>query len=698
MITRREFFKLGGLSLVVVATPKGFDVVKASELKRHSPRLWINLSEDNYLTVFVNKSEMGQGVYTGIAQLVADELDFPWERVRARPAPAGKAYVDPYMGSQLTGGSTSIRHMFGIMRSAGAAMRDMLLQTASQLWRVPKNRLKAELGYVIDTKSGRRVPYGKLSSSAMKLPVPLYPKLKEPEEFRYIGKSLPRIDLEDKVNGSARFGLDHFFEGQIYAVIERPPFGGRVVSYDSSKTRKVKGVTHVFRVGKGVAVCGESPTAVLEGRKKLRVKYSRSSVGSTEDLKEHYLGLLKRRGFVARKDGDPKEAYEKSGKKIELTYLLPYLYHACMEPMSCTVKLDREGCTIYVPTQSQTSVLRHARRITGLPESRIRVITTYLGGGFGRKSNSEFVAEALKIAKKAERPVKLFYTREDDVQSGWFRPMCSALLRGSVDESGMPDSLYFKIAVPAVFEWAVGKERRGVDRAAVSGVANTFYEIPNLRVEFVKSKVKVPVWFWRSVGHTHNAYIMETFIDQLAHLGGRDPVELRLELLGMHMRAQGVIEKVAEASGWHRGPKEGQALGLAYHYSFGTHVAQVAEVSLVGGKVNVHRVVCAVDLGPLVVNPDLVVQQMESGIIMGLSAFLYEGVRFKDGFAVNNNYDTYPILKMEETPEIEVHIVRSEGEMGGIGEPGLPPIAPAVANALFRITGKPVTELPYYGL
>jgi isoquinoline 1-oxidoreductase beta subunit len=260
----------------------------------------------------------------------------------------------------------------------------------------------------------------------------------------------------------------------------------------------------------------------------------------------------------------------------------------------------------------------------------------------------------------------------------------------------MPNSLYFKIAVPAVFDWAIGKRRRGIDSAAVSGVANTFYDIPNIRVEFVRSNIPVPVWFWRSVGHSHNAYLMETFLDQLALLGRKDPLELRLRLLEMYPRAQGVLEKVAEESRWDRGARDGQALGVAYHYSFGTHVAQVAEVSFQGNRVKVHRVVCAVDLGPLVVNPDLVVQQMESGIIMGLSAFLYEGVRFKDGFAVNRNFDTYPILTIEETPEIEVHIVRSEGDMGGIGEPGLPPVAPAVANALLKITGKPIRELPFY--
>ena len=698
MITRRDFLKAGLLSIVVATGPGGISILKAQELRRHSPNLWINLSEDNYLTVLVNKSEMGQGVYTGIAQLVAEELDFPWERVRVRSAPAGWEYIDPYMGIQLTGGSTSIRHMFEIMRAAGAAMREMILEGASRVLGVPKKRLRAKLGYVVDTKTGRREPYGRFVEVAKKLPVPENPKLKSEEEFRYIGKSLPRIDLDDKVNGRAKFGLDHFFEDQIYAVVERPPvFGSKALSFDATEALKVKGVTHVFKVGKGIAVCGESPHAVLKGREKLKVRWSESPMKGMdqEDLKNYFLKKLKEKGLVARREGNPLKVIESSKKKISLTYVLPYLYHACMEPMSCTVRVGKSECVIYVPTQNQTGVLSVARRVTGLPPSKIKVVTTYLGGGFGRKSNTEFVEEALRIAKETKRPVKLFYTREDDVKAGWFRPMCAVKVTGSVDEEGMPNAFYFKIAVPAVFEWA-GRRSGGIDPASVSGVANTFYEIPNVHVEFVKVKLPVPVWFWRSVGHTHNAYIMETFIDQLAHLGGKDPVDLRLRLLELNPRAYRVVEEVAERSGWHKGPVEGQALGIAYHFSFGTHVAQVAEVSLENGKVKVHRVVCVVDLGPLVVNPDLVVQQMESGIIMGISSFLYEGVVFKEGGPKNLNFDTYQILRLSEAPKIEVHIVRSEGPMGGIGEPGVPPAAPAVANAIFRITGKLPTELPYY--
>ncbi|HIQ31334.1 MAG TPA: xanthine dehydrogenase family protein molybdopterin-binding subunit, partial [Aquifex aeolicus] len=587
MITRREFFKLGGLSLVVVQTLGGFKLVKGSSLTRHSPKLWINLSEDNILTVLVNKSEMGQGVYTGIAQIVADELDFPWEKVRVLPAPARKEYIDPYMGFQLTGGSTSIRHMFEIMRSAGAAMRSMLRKSASLLWRVPQEEIVAKEGYIHHPQSGKKEPYGRFVSHASKLPVPLYPPLKKPEEFIYIGKSVPRIDLEDKVSGKAAFGMDHFFEDNLYAVIERPPFGSRAISFNAEEVKRLEGITHVLKVGEGVAVCGRSPYAVLKAREKLKVKWSRGESYDDDFLEKHYLSLLKKRGLVARSEGNVAKELKRSSS-VEATYLLPYLYHACMETMACTVSVSKDECVIYVPTQSQTWVLREAKRITGLPENRIKVITTYLGGGLGRKSNKEFVSEAIKLSKLTGRPVKLFYTREDDVRAGWFRPMVTASLKGSVDSGGTPTALWFKIVAPAVFEWATGKRRRGVDRAAVSGVVDTFYDIPNLRVEFVKSEVRIPVWFWRSVGHSHNAYIIETFLDRLAALGNRDPVDVRLSLLEFHPRAYRVVEEVARRSGWHRGPRDGQALGIAYHYSFGTHVAQVAEVSLEKGRVKVH--------------------------------------------------------------------------------------------------------------
>lgn len=689
---------MGGLTLAVVLSKGGFSVLKGGDLRRHSPKLWVHLSEENTLTIYVNKSEMGQGVYTGFAQLVADELDFPWERVRVLPSPAGPEYTDPYMGIQLTGGSTSIRHMAEIMRSAGAAMREMIRLAASKRWGIPTFRIRLELGYVRDRRRQREAPYSEFVEEAMKLPVPPDPPLKEDGELRYIGRSVPRIDVTDKVNGRAKFAFDYSFDGQVYAVLERPPrFGSKVISFDGKEARRIRGVTDVFRAGKGVAVAGQSPFSVLKARNYLRVKWSEGPMkGMDQDnIVSHFLKSLKKKGLAGRSDGKAREVIKRSRRKVKLTYILPYLYHACMEPMACTVNYDGNKCEIYVPTQNQTAVLAKARKILGLPPARIKVITTYLGGGFGRKSNAEFVEEALLIAKRLKKPVKLFYTREDDIKSGWFRPMCSAHLEGSVDEKGMPDALYFKIAVPAVFEWA-GRKRGGIDPAALSGVANTFYEIPHIHAEFVKVKLPVPVWFWRSVGHSHNAYLMETFLDVLASLGGKDPVELRLNLLETNFRAYELIEFVAEKGGWHKGPVDGQALGFAYHYSFGTHVAQMAEVSYDDGKVRVHRVVCGVDLGPKVLNPDLVIQQMESGIIMGISSFLHEGVIFRDGGPSSLNFDTYRILGIQESPAIEVYIKKSEGTPGGVGEPGVPPASPAVANALFRIKGEPVTWLPFY--
>ena len=700
MISRRDFLKASGLTLAIVWTGSGFQIVKGSPLNRHSPRLWINLSPDNVLTVLINKSEMGQGVYTGLAQIVAEELSFPWERVRAKPSPVNENYVDPYIGLQLTGGSTSIRNMFDILRSAGAVMRELLREVASKRWGVSKDSIVVRDGYVVNLKTGESFACGELSQEAMELPMPKDYTLKSPEEFTHIGKSLSRLDLEDKVEGKAIFGVDAPVENAVFVTLINPPgFGSKPISLDTSEAKKVKGFVDAFVVEGSVAVCGEDPHSLLTAKEKLKIRWSKGPLEDfdTRRLEDYYLKLLEKRPLVARDDGNAKKVISKAKLKASETYILPYLYHACMEPISCGIELKGNKATVYAPTQSQTILRARVAKALGIPVNKVEVITTYLGGGFGRKSNNEVIEKVAKVAKRLGRSVRFFYTREEDFKEGWFRPMCAVRMEGSVNSEGVPEALYFKIAVPAVFEWA-GRRSRGVDSAAVAGVANSLYEIPNFRVEFVKSPLPIPVWFWRSVGHSHNAYLMETFLDHLISLAGADPVEVRLKLLEFHPRAYGVVETAAEKARWHEGPKEGQALGIAYHFSFGTHVAQVAEVSYSDGKVKVHRVVCAVDLGPLVVNPDLVVQQMESGIIMGLSAFLYEGVAFKNGGPANTNFDSYRLLTIDECPQIEVHIVRSEGSMGGIGEPGVPPIAPAVANALRKITGKVITRLPFYGL
>ncbi|MCS6997987.1 MAG: xanthine dehydrogenase family protein molybdopterin-binding subunit [Aquificaceae bacterium] len=688
MITRRELLRLGGFTLSVMLMPEGYKILKAGETpKGYAPNLWINLSRDNYLTVFVNKSEMGQGVYTGLPMLVAEELDFPWERVRVRPAPAGRPYVDPKMGIQLTGGSTSVKNMYEILRLAGASMREMLLSSASKKLNLPKEKLRAEGGYILTGE--RKYAYGEFSELARKEPLPSKPRLKEEREFIYIGKSPPRLDVPEKVEGKAVFGIDAFEEGMLYAVVERPPyFGAKPMKVETGEAKKVPGIVDVFTLSSGVAVCGESFWSCQKGRERLKVEWSESFVKGWEDkdFEKYFRQKLKERGEVVRVKGSPQSSFEKAPFKVEETYIQPYLYHATMEPMSCLAWVKKEECLVYAPTQSQTWVLETAKRISGLPESKIRVITTYLGGGFGRKANVEFVAEALEISKRLGKPVKLIYTREDDLKSGYFRPYSATLIRASADREGNINSLSFKIAVQPLLG----------GRASVEGVENIPYAIPNLHVERVDVELPVSFWFWRSVGSTHNAFSIERVIDRLAYEAKRDAVDIRLKLLKDNPVAYRVVQTAAEKAGWGSRPKRGEAMGIAYHFSFGSHACHVAEVSLdrKSGKVRVHRVVAVMDVGPLVVHPDLLVSQVESGVIMGLSMALKEEVRFKGGGVENTNFHTYPLLTMSEAPQIEVHILTSNRQMGGVGEPGLPPTAPAVANALLWGYGIKVNRLP----
>ncbi len=682
MITRRDVIKAGGLTLCVMLTPEGYKVLKAQELpKRYAPNLWINISRDNYLTVYVNKSEMGQGVYTGLAMLVAEELDFPWERVRVRPAPAGRAYVDPKMGIQLTGGSTSVRNMYEVLRLAGASMREMIVASASKSLKVPREKIKAKNGFIM--VEGKSYPYGDFADLAIKEPIPPKPRLKEPKEFIYIGKSVPRVDVPEKVEGSAVFGIDSFLEGMVYAVVERPPyFGARPLKIDASPAKRLPEVIDVFPISTGVAVCGESFWACQKARQSLRVEWSESFVKGWEDkdFERYFLQKLKDKGEVVKVNGSPQKVFEESPIKVEETYIQPYLYHATMEPMACLAWVKEDECIVYAPIQSQTWALEAAKRISGLPESKIKIITTYLGGGFGRKANVEFVAEALEISKRLKRPVKLIYTREDDIRSGYFRPYSITHIKASADKDGNLNSLTFKIAVQPLLG----------GNASVEGVENTPYQIPNLHVERIDVELPVSVWFWRSVGSTHNAFSLETMIDRIAYQIRQDPAELRLRLLKHNPVAYRVVQTAMEKSGW--GKKRN--LGIAYHYSFGSHACHVAEVSLEKGKVKVHRVVAVIDVGPITVHPDLIKSQVEGAIMMGLSMALKEGVSFKDGGVANTNFSGYEILRMDEAPKVEVYILNSKREMGGVGEPGLPPIAPAVANALLWAYGIKVNRLP----
>ncbi|WP_448583361.1 molybdopterin cofactor-binding domain-containing protein, partial [Thermocrinis sp.] len=561
MISRRELLALSGISLGIFLTPEGFSVGKIFENKNLKPALWASITKDNYLILLINKSEMGQGVYTGLAMLVAEELDFPWERVRVKPAPAGDIYKDPKMGTQLTGGSTSIRHMHEFLRVLGASMREMLIQSVMEKFKLGRDQVKAQGGYI--RFNGKTVTYGELWEKAVSLPVPTNPKLKDPSEFIYIGKNIPRIDAQEKVDGRAVFGMDIRIDGMVYAMVERAPFGSKLLSFDPSQAKKVEGVLDVFPISAGVALCGASVDALLEARKKLKVSWSKGPIEGLDDkdFEKIFSEHLQKEGRVVVKRGKTNEEWQWATKKLSATYTLPYLYHATLEPMCCVADVRRGYCKVYAPIQAQTQAQKVARDITGLPEERIEIITTYLGGGFGRKAHVGFVAEAVEISKKIGKPVKLIYTREDDVLSGYYRPMSVALVRGTLDEKGKVSSLYFKVAVSS-----------GIDWASAQGLEDMPYNVPSLYIETVSVNLPIPVWFWRSVGHSHNAFILETFLDRLAKLGKRDPFELRLELLKNNPRARRVLEITAEKIGW--GKK--QNVGLAYHFSFGSHVAQGA--------------------------------------------------------------------------------------------------------------------------
>ena len=708
LITRRDLLKksLAGAGLVVVAAimPGGYRILKAEGMPKDpadscSLNLWIKVTPDNLVTIVLNKSEMGQGVYTSLPMIAADELEADWRQVRFESAPAADRYKDPVWGAQSTGGSTSVRHMFEPLRKAGAAAREMLRMAGAQTWGVPREECEAKQGTVRHAKSDRSLTYGQLCEKAAKLPIPQNPPLKKESQFRFIGTSLPRLDVVEKVNGSAIFGIDIVVPGMLYAAIARPPaYGAKPTAYDQEAAGKVPGVFKVIPIDRGIAVCANTLEAAWKGKDALQVNWGPGSQPDLENetLEKSLTQHLSKQGVTAKSQGNIGRALSEASRKIEATYFLPYLAHATMEPMDCTAHVQKDRCDVWVATQGQTGVLMTAQKVTGLKPEQIHVHTTYLGGGFGRRGEMDAVEEALQTSKATGKPVKVIWTREEDIQNDFYRPGNCCRIEGAIDEKGELTAWSHKVVAPSIFGRVFPERvKSGVDPAAVEGVANMEYEIPNLRVEYVRMDTPIPVGFWRSVGSSHNAFTVESFMDELAHAAGKDPVEFRLNLLRNHPRVRRVIEVAAEKAGWAKSLKKGEGRGMAYHFSFGSHVAQVAEVSVQEkeGTIKVNRVVCAVDCGP-VVHPAIITAQMKSGILMGLSAALRERVDFAKGGVVSSNFDNYELLRMKEIPEIEVHIVSSGEKMGGIGEPGLPPIAPAVANAVFKAAGIRVRRLP----
>jgi isoquinoline 1-oxidoreductase beta subunit len=709
-ITRRDFLKLGAatggglliginLSACDKDDNKAISAAPAESISEDSftPNAWIRIAPDNRVTLQVASSEMGQGIMTGIAMLLAEELDADWARVKAEFAPANSAYNNPLMGRQATGGSTAIRGFWESLRMAGAAAREVLVQAAAREWNVSPEACRTEKGSVIHDASKRKLSYGELARAASTLPVPTAVFLKEPDEFVLLGQPLPRLDTPQKTDGSAIFGIDIELPGLMTASIARcPVLGGSVKSFDASKTLSIPGVRHAIEISSGIAVIADHYWAAKKGRDALSIEWNEGpdpGLSSASIFAQFKQGLEKG-GVSARDEGNVDKALKNASKSLEAIYEVPYQAHACMEPMNCTADVRNDSCDVYVPTQAQTNTQKTAMEITGLPEEKVKVHTTFLGGGFGRRSEQDFVRDALESSKAIRKPVKVIWSREDDMMHDQYRPATYNALRGGLDAQGRIVAWEHRIAGPSILhrlnsDWV----KNGLDGTSIEGAKNIPYGIDNLFVSYAMVNPGVPVGFWRSVGSSQNAYITECFFDELAALAGRDPLEARLELMDDHPRHAGVLKLAAEKSGWGGKLPEGRARGIAVAESFGSYVAEVAEVSIDRGRVRVHRVTCAVDCGQTV-NPNSIRAQMESAVVYGLTATLKGAITIKDGRVMQTNFDNYPLLSIAESPEIDVHIVKSDAAPGGIGEPGVPPAAPAVANAVFALTGKPVRSLP----
>ena len=702
--TRRDFLK--GSAAATGALVIGFTLPMTSRFGQaaaaasgaaagFAPNAFLRIAPNGQVTVICGLSEMGQGVHMGIATLVAEELDADWKSVKLEQAPVDKAYNNPLFGMQATGGSTAIRGHYEPMRKAGAAAREMLVAAAATQWGVDAASCRTQDGRVMGP-DGKSAGYGELVAAAAKLPVPQNPTLKDAKDFRIIGKGLTRIDTPAKVNGSADFGIDVKLPGLLTAVMVHAPVpGAKIVAVDDAAAKAIPGVKQVVQIPQGVAVLAEGYWTALKGRDALAVKWDDGPLGSLSSagISKLLTDATMKPGVAARSEGDVSVAVAKT---IEAVYEAPYLAHACMEPMNCTAWVRAGEAEVWAPTQSPGPNQGIVAQLTGLPPEKVQVHTTYLGGGFGRRFAPDFVIAATLISKAAGAPVKLVYTREDDMRAWFYRPASVARFTAGLDAAGNPVSFTARVASPALSIAAgFAKELpKGIDEFAIEGIGDMLYAFPNLRVEYAQAEPGIPLWFWRSVGHSQNVYFIEAFIDEIAAAAGQDPVEFRRSLLAKQPRMRGVLDLAAEKAGWGSPLPKGVHRGVAVTNCFGSFVAQVAEVSMdASGKPRVHRIVAAVDCGRTV-NPDVIHRQVEGAVVYGLSAALHEKITFKDGRVEQSNFDDYPMLRMDAMPRVEVHIVPSTEAPGGIGEPGLPPATPAVVNAMFAATGKRIRTLP----
>lgn len=665
-----------------------------------SPNAFVRIAPDGAVTLVLNKAEMGQGVHTALPMLMAEELEVDIATVKVEHAPVDQAYAHPQFGLQFTGGSMSTASEWVRLRQVGAAAREMLLAAAAAQWSVDRAQLMAGNG-TITGPGGRKGAYGEFVLAAAKLPVPANPPLKDPEDFKIIGTPTRRLDSVAKVTGTADFGIDVKRPGMLVAAILRPPlFGAKVKTVDDAKAKAMPGVKGVFTVPSGVAVVATNFWTARSARELLQVTWDETAAAkvSSDALVAQYRQMAATPGAVALKEGNADAALAGAAKTISAEFDLPFLAHAAMEPLNCLAEVTADRCEIWVGTQMQGIDRLNAAAAAGLKPEQVFIHTQFLGGGFGRRAvpSSDFIVEAVHVAKAARAPVKVIWTREDDMAGGYYRPLWFSRLVAGLDAGNKIVALKHTLVGQSIVAGTpfAGMIRNGVDGTSVEGAANSPYDIANRTVELHSPRLGVPVLWWRSVGHTHTGFVMESFIDELAHAAGKDPLALRRELLAKHPRHLGVLNLAADKGGWGTPVAAGRARGIAVHESFGSWVAQVAEISVADGRVRVHKVVSAVDCGR-VVNPLSAQAQVESAVIYGLSAALHGAITLKDGKVEQTNFGDYPVVRLDEAPAMETHFVAATDAPRGLGEPGTPLIAAAVGNALFALTGRRIRSLPF---
>ena len=704
-LDRREFLEIGAGLVIGFALPQYAGVriedapyptlygpfpamqIQAPDGK---PNAYIQIAQNERVTLFVTRAEMGQGVTTSCSQILAEELDCDWKNVRARFAPVDTASY----GYQGTVGSLSIRTMWNPLRKAGAAARQMLINAAAQQWSVDPGECHTENGFVVEGTSGKRLSYGSLADAASRLPVPGNAPLKNASDYRIVGQPLKRLDTQEKSTGIAQFGMDIRMPGMLYAAVARcPVFGGKVASFDAGKAKAVPGVREVVQIATGVAVLAENSWAAMQACRALEVKWDEGpgSSLSTVGISAMFSARAKEDGLEARKEGDAHSGLKRAAKTIEANYEVPFLAHATMEPMNCTAHVRSGGCTVWAPTQCVTDARNMTAAMTGLPPEQVEFHVTYMGGGFGRRGNYEldFVGEAVELSKWAGNPVKVVWSREDDMRHDFYRPAAYVEFTGGLDAEGWPAALYARVACPAFPPGHPGS----VSNTAVAGLRDLHYEFPDLLVDYRAADTTVPVSFWRAPGANQNTFFLESFLDEMAAAGKKDAVEVRRQLLKNTPRLLGVLNVAAEKANWGKRLAAGRFQGVALGSNVGSFNAQVAEISVANGKLRVHRVVCAFDCGQTI-NPLILRQQMAGGIAFGLAAALKGEITIDRGRVQQANFNTYDVLRIDEMPAVEAYIVPSTETPGGAGEACVPAIAPAVTNAIFAATGKRIRKLP----